>query len=392
MTRKLSLDAQSRRNFRNRRAQGGISAESTTRVVIETLENRQFLTSVGLVPTQDAYVRDGSFSNTNFGSAADLQVKDAPSGSGYTRNAYLQFNLAGQSPIQSAILEIDGGQSSTTTESSIPISAHAVTSNSWTQSGIKFSNAPAISSATLATATITGTNHVFYFIDLTTYFKQQQAGGHTTASLALKGSAVTGAYADFESTNGANVPVLLLQTGSPTPTPTPTPTTTGFGPSADAYVQDGQFANQNFGSSTTLQVKQSDASGFTRVSYLTFDLSSISSSATINNATLSVFGNVNGSSPVQVDALQVPGATFNQGTITYNNAPVTGTKITSAVVSGTSATKYTFNLTNYVQADISAGQSQVTIALAGDSITLLFASFNSTNAASNAPALAVSYQ
>jgi len=363
-------------------------------VAVEALESRRLLSAVGLVPTQDAYVRDGSYASTNFGSAPDLQVKQAPSGSGFNRSSYLQFNLSGQSPIQYASLEIHGGQNTTIYEPSIGIAAHAVTSNSWTQSGITFNNAPAVSSATLATASVSGTQGVYYFLNLTSYFQQQQAEGHTTVSLALSGNAVTQSYADFSSTNGtngANGPLLLLQTGSPTPTPTPTPTTTSFGASEDAYVEDGPYANENFGSATDLQVKQSNAPGYTRISYLTFNLSSISSSATINSATLNLTGKVNGSSPVQVEALQVPGGTFSQSAITYDNAPVTGTEITSEVISGTSSRSYAFNLTNYVQADIAAGESQVTLALAGDSITSLFASFNSTNALGGKPSLVVSH-
>ncbi len=267
-------------------------------VALETLENRMLLSAVSLVPTADAYVRDGSYSNTNFGSAGDLQVKAATPGSGYTRHSYLKFDLSGQDPIQSAILQIYGNESSVAP--ALAISAHAVTSNSWSQTAIDFNNAPAISSATLTNATISGTNSLSYYLNLTSYFQQQQAAGHATVSLALEGNASTAAYADFNSTSGANEPLLLLQTQSPTPVPTPTTTT--YSPAADAYVQDGSAADTNFGSSTQLQVKQGNLPGFTRISYLTFNLSGINSGSTIESAMLSVYGQENGSSPVQVDA------------------------------------------------------------------------------------------
>jgi len=131
--------------------------------------------------------------------------------------------------------------------------------------------------------------------------------------------------------------------------------------------------------------------GATYITYLQYDLSSIDSGATINNATLSLFGGVNGSNPAnQVDAVQVPGGTFNQGTITYNNAPVIGVLINSVVVTSSTPQVYTIDLTKYVQAEVAAGQTQVTIALVGDAPAAQPATFNSTNA-SQAPGLSVNY-
>ena len=41
----------------------------------------------------DSYVQDGSDANTNFGTATDLLVKNGPTG--YNRNAYFRFSVAG---------------------------------------------------------------------------------------------------------------------------------------------------------------------------------------------------------------------------------------------------------------------------------------------------------
>jgi len=132
--------------------------------------------------------------------------------------------------------------------------------------------------------------------------------------------------------------------------------------------------------------------GPTYISYLQYDLSSIDAGATINNATLSLFGEINGSNPsFQVDAEQVPGGTFDQSTITYNNAPVTGVVANSVIVPNSTPQVYTIDLTHYVQADVAAGQTQVTIALVGDSPQAQYAGFASTNFGSNAPGLSVNY-
>ena len=46
-------------------------------------------------PTADAYVRDGTSANTNFGSTTDLEVKKG--GTGFNRESYIKFDLTGLS-------------------------------------------------------------------------------------------------------------------------------------------------------------------------------------------------------------------------------------------------------------------------------------------------------
>jgi N-acetylneuraminic acid mutarotase len=54
-------------------------------------------TSVVLTPTDDAYVRDGAYSITNYGRDTTLNIKSS-SASGYTRSVYLKFSLASVQP------------------------------------------------------------------------------------------------------------------------------------------------------------------------------------------------------------------------------------------------------------------------------------------------------
>lgn len=58
--------------------------------------------STVLTPVADAYVRNGSFSATNYGVATGLETKSA-NASGFTRFAYFKFALPGfAGTIQSA--------------------------------------------------------------------------------------------------------------------------------------------------------------------------------------------------------------------------------------------------------------------------------------------------
>src|SRR5262249_43105065 len=60
------------------------------------------------------------------------------------------------------------------------------------------------------------------------------------------------------------------------------PPSINLSPGADAYVRDGTSAGTNFGTTSDLQVKNG-GSGFNRITFLKFDISSVSS---VNTATL----------------------------------------------------------------------------------------------------------
>ena len=59
---------------------------------------------VTLAPVADAYVRDGSYARTNFGSAAQLQLKQA--GAGWYREGVLRFDLSRVRTVSSAKLRL----------------------------------------------------------------------------------------------------------------------------------------------------------------------------------------------------------------------------------------------------------------------------------------------
>ena len=93
------------------------------------LEGRVLLSTTTLTPTADAYTRDGTYANTNYGSATDLAVKySSISGQGYNRNAFFTFNLSGVSSVGEAVLTLYGAvsDSSTLTIGALPVVHHDV--------------------------------------------------------------------------------------------------------------------------------------------------------------------------------------------------------------------------------------------------------------------------
>jgi len=167
------------------------------------------------------------------------------------------------------------------------------------------------------------------------------------------------------------------------------PTTTkSLRAAADALVRDGSTnAGKNFGSATTLEVKNSTA-GFNRISYLRFDLSSV---ASVASAKLRLWGRLDNTaaSNVTVEVDAVSSTTWGESTITWNNKPAIGTKQGQFTVIDTTSRFYEVDLTNYFKAQKSAGKNLVSIALRRTSSSSPNAIFNSDEAASNRPELRV---
>jgi hypothetical protein len=134
-----------------------------------------------LAPTADAYVRDGTNANTNFGTDATLQTKNTTS-AGNNRRSYLKFDITSVSgTIVSAKLRLYGNH---TTAGSTSDSAFAVSSNSWTEAGITWNNQPARGAKQGSTVTVT-TTAKYYEWDVTAFVKTQRSAAINIVSLAV---------------------------------------------------------------------------------------------------------------------------------------------------------------------------------------------------------------
>jgi len=130
--------------------------------------------------------------------------------------------------------------------------------------------------------------------------------------------------------------------------------------------------------------------GVNRLSYIKFDLSSIS---TINSVKLQLYGNLsntqNGSAVTDVYA--VAGTSWTESTITYSNAPAAGpSPLASATIAGTTGATYTWVVTAYVKAQKDAGNNTVSFVLKDPIATNAAVIFNSREAASGGPVLLIS--
>jgi hypothetical protein len=157
-----------------------------------------------------------------------------------------------------------------------------------------------------------------------------------------------------------------------------------IGTSTTAYVRDGTSANSNFGSATQLQVKK-DATGYSRESYLKFDVSSL---GTIRSGKLRLYGAASASAALSLGLYAAP-STWNESTLTWNNRPTATLLVSSFTVSGTTSKWYEIDITAFLKSERAAGRSVVTLAIKSNTPSSTMAVFNSDDAASNAPQLVV---
>lgn len=163
-----------------------------------------------LTPLADAYVRNGTYASNNYGSDTSLIVKGSAS-SGYARSSYLKFSLSGLSNVSSAKLRVYGRNTDNT--STINISSYGIDNDSWTESGITYSNAPAAASAALSTTSV-NSQVQYYEFDVTNYVVNQFAGDKVVSFL-IKDAINQNSNIVFNSReNSKNSPQLIINTSS----------------------------------------------------------------------------------------------------------------------------------------------------------------------------------
>lgn len=175
----------------------------------EHAQNRPQLvivTAAPVGPLADAFVRNGTYANTNYGSNDSLNVKAVPSPTGLTRNAYLKFPLSGFGKIKKAKLRIFGSNTTDATDVGVPV--FGVSNDSWTENGITWNNAPAALLGKLSIDTVTNQN-AYYEWDVTD-FVQTQFSSDKTASFVIKDSTNKNKLLVFNSRENTNNPPQLL--------------------------------------------------------------------------------------------------------------------------------------------------------------------------------------
>ncbi|MEY9848216.1 hypothetical protein ABH940_005317 [Streptacidiphilus sp. BW17] len=135
--------------------------------------------------------------------------------------------------------------------------------------------------------------------------------------------------------------------------------------SADTYVRDGSYAATNYGTSTTLQVKNANATntGYDRVALLRFDTAAIS--GTVDRAVLWLSGSVQdaGGNQTTLQAFTTATDSWSETGTTWNNAPSVGTALGTGALSST-ADWVGLDVTSAVAASLTGAGGDGTASLA----------------------------
>jgi chondroitin AC lyase len=293
-----------------------------------------------LSPVADAFVRNGSYANTNYGTNTGLVVKnDAVD---YARQSYFKFDPAGITrPISKATLRVYcvGGN---TTANTTQWQLYKTASSSWSETGITWNNKPA---GTTLVATRTGQTAAGYVDwDVTEAFNSLGTGELLSLQLVstIVGGNTDATFYSKEAGNASQRPVLLLNTAAPV--------TLNSVAIADAWVQDadgtGSAVNKNFGSVGYLI---SQTGGYQRTTYLKFNMKGVS--ATPFSAKLQLYGSAGSvAGATQWQVYRVSDNSWTEGTgnylgngtsgITWANAPTGGTLL--ATIPSTPTAGYSY--------------------------------------------------
>ena len=125
-------------------------------------------------------------------------------------------------------------------------------------------------------------------------------------------------------------------------------------PVADAEVASGS-PNSNFGSNSNLYLETSSAAGTFGVerAWLKFDVSSIPAGSTITRATLQLWNWKSTGAALPAEVRSASDDTWTEAGITWNSQPVIGNVLdTTTLASGTTNVAYSWNVTSFVQSEL----------------------------------------
>ncbi|MEZ0393158.1 MAG: DNRLRE domain-containing protein [Pseudobdellovibrionaceae bacterium] len=340
-------------------------------------------------PSDDTYVREGTYAGQNFGQQTTLEVK-ADADPNYRRKVYMKFSYPtyAYTTVKQAKLRLF--VKSVSTDPSRTVRVFATLNKAWYETSLT-ATGPVSPDIYLGALNITSAGK-YYELDLTRYVNQllaSSAADKRTLSLALwneadgtPGSGV--AFTSSEDTVNRPELNLISPTGSTT---TPNPTyLANINPSADSSVRDGTYATTNYGTSTLLETKADPLVGYNRKSYLTFNFSSVTQaySAAKLRLTLASVG-ADASRTIKVYAVTVKN--WSETGINYNNAPAKSTFLGNLVVGKTVGSVYELDVTNFLKQSVPDKILSIVIVNEGTKSAGAAANFGSRQAGSGKPEL-----
>jgi beta-glucanase (GH16 family) len=175
--------------------------------------------TVDLSPSKDAYVRSGAYANTNYGTSVNLTLKgNASTGSNYSRNDWITFNLSGYSNITSAKLRLYVKAVGTENTNPVPANllfASGSASDSWSETGITWNNAPPAGMPIGLLSILTATAGTWIEYDVTSSVRAETDGA---ATFTITTTSSSNRGVEFASREDPMKPVLRIATSACTPT------------------------------------------------------------------------------------------------------------------------------------------------------------------------------
>jgi len=157
-----------------------------------------------LNPLKDACVKSGSEADTNFGTAAELEVNQGTDPN-LNRKIFAQFDLSQVSDVDQALVRLYANS-----EIACPVTAYEVSNTSWSEEGITWNNAPAMGMAIVTTQI--GPDKQYYEWDITEYVRNNLGN---SISLGFYDESASNNAISFSSKEGVNIPELkIISTGS----------------------------------------------------------------------------------------------------------------------------------------------------------------------------------
>jgi hypothetical protein len=189
----------------------------------------------------------------------------------------------------------------------------------------------------------------------------------------------------------------VIATGTPDSAPSNEVVVVIRNNSADAHVRDGANVDNNYGANTTIEVKNNATVGNNRQAFVRFSLTDVA--ATVTSAKIRLFGaSVTSTKTIAVSAVTDTSWVEGTGTIAapvtatgidWNGKPAIGSQLSSLAVT-TTAGYWEFDITSHVQAQKTAGATQVSLAITMvTSSTETPTSFNTKENAASKPVVVI---
>ena len=159
-----------------------------------------------------------SSGTNNYGTDTELRARLSGSSSNY--ETYLKFDLSSVSGgVSSAKLRLYGHLDSTSILN-VSQAIFAVSSTTWSETGITWNTRPPSATSPLATVVVPDGVLRFYEWDITSYIQSEKSAGRKLVSLALKSTATSSPYTIFNSKEASsNWPQLVVTVAGSAQTP-----------------------------------------------------------------------------------------------------------------------------------------------------------------------------